>query len=119
MIKRFSIELPLNAEESFDLLRESGSEISSWKTNNLDRKNGFIQWKQSFWSLTGSTSILATVEQKKKNRTSVEVIIHKPMQVFDPARICEKVFNKLNKSVQKKLAQRTPGDHTTAGKENA
>ncbi|MGA7277715.1 MAG: hypothetical protein WBW79_07240 [Desulfocapsaceae bacterium] len=105
MIKRFYIELPLGAEESFDLLRQSGDQIHSWRTNNLDLKNGFIEWKQSFWSLTGTTAILATIEQKKPDRTKIEVIVHKPLQVFDPARICDRVFNKLNKALQNKLDQ--------------
>jgi hypothetical protein len=105
MIKRFYIELPLSAEESFELLRKSGDGIDSWRTNNLDLKSGFIEWKQSFWSLTGTTAILATTEQKKPDRTKVEVIVHKPLQVFDPARICDRVFNKLNKAVQQNLAR--------------
>jgi hypothetical protein len=33
------------------------------------------------------------------------VIVHKPLQVFDPARICDRVFNKLNKALQNKLDQ--------------
>lgn len=105
MIKRFHLELPLNAEKSFELLRQSGDEIDSWRTNNLDLKNGFIEWKQSFWSLTGTTAILATIKQTKPDRSKIEVIVHKPLQVFDPARICDRVFKKLNKKVQQKLDQ--------------
>ena len=42
--------------------------------------------------------------EESENETTVTVMIHKPMQVFDPIGICYRVFRKLEKAVQKNLA---------------
>jgi len=103
MKKKFNILIPRSVEESFNLLCKSGNDITSWKTNISDLKNGYIEWKQSFMSLTGTSIITATLEQIKENETSVEVIVHKPFQFFDPAKLCDRVFNKLDKTWRKNL----------------
>ena len=71
MKKKFNILIPRSVEESFNLLCKSGNDITSWKTNISDLKNGYIEWKQSFMSLTGTSIITATLEQIKENETSV------------------------------------------------
>jgi hypothetical protein len=106
MIKEFHIQIPLNFKESFTLLQQSGGQISGWGKNNVDSKHGYIEWKQSFWLLTGSTLISAQLKSKGENQTSVDVLVHKPMQVVDPFGICSKVFGKLDRSVRKNLANR-------------
>lgn len=105
MIKTFQIKIPLSFHESFELIRKSGDEIISWKTNHSDATNGYIDWKQSFWTLTGNTLIAAHLEQEKENETSVTVSVHKPLQVFDPVGICQRVFNKFLKSLESNLAR--------------
>lgn len=109
MIKTFQIKIPLSFHESFELIRISGEEIVSWKTNHSDETNGYIDWKQSFWTLTGNTLIAAHIEQENENETSVTVSVHKPLQVFDPVGICQRVFNKFLKSLESNLAR--SGNH--------
>lgn len=103
MIKKFQAEIPLSFEKSHELLVESGKTISSWKLNNSDPAHGYIEWKQSFWALTGTTSIIAILEKKGEDTTSVEVNVHKPMQVIDPIGILDKVYRKLETAWLKKL----------------
>jgi hypothetical protein len=103
MIKKFQSEIPLPFEKSHELLVESGKTISSWKLNNSDPNNGYIEWKQSFWALTGTTSIIAVLEKKDETTTSVVVNIHKPMQVVDPIGILNRVYRKLENAWMKKL----------------
>jgi len=103
MLKKFHIQIPLPLKESFDLLRKSGNTIPSWKTNKFDLKTGYIEWQQSFFSLTGTALITAVLEQKGEKETSVEIAIHKALQFIDPLKICDKVFNKLDKSWRKNL----------------
>jgi len=104
MIKTFQISVPLSFEECYELIYKSGEEIASWKTNSADAANGYIDWKQSFWSLTGNTLIAAQLERKQENKTSVTISVHKPLQIFDPIGICRRVFNKLLKSLERNLA---------------
>ena len=101
MKKKFHIRIPLSFKDSFELLCKSGDDITTWKTSSTDPENGYIMWKQSFMSLTGTATIIAKLEQTKEKETSVEVIVHKPLQFFDPIKISDKVFNKLDKAWQK------------------
>lgn len=103
MKKKFHIQLPLSFKESFNLLCKSGNDVRSWKTATADIENGYIEWKQSFISLTGTAVITATLKQTKEKETSVDVVVHKPFQFFDPIKICDKVFGKLDKAWQKIL----------------
>ena len=109
MLKRFTINLPLSREDSWDLVCKSGDEISSWQRRNFDAESGYIEWTQKFWSLTGTSGIIVTLEEVKPDETLVAVEIHKPMQLFDPARICYRVFRKLEKSCLKNLETFSPG----------
>ena len=77
--------------------------IPSWKLNNSDPSHGYLEWKQSFWALTGTTSIIAILEKKGDDTTSVVVNVHKPMQVIDPIGILDKVYRKLESAWLKKL----------------
>ncbi len=101
MIKKFHIQIPLPFKDSFNLLCKSGDDIMSWKTNRSDLKNGYIEWKQSFFSLTGTATIVAHLEQTGENETSVDVVVQKPLQFVDPIGICDRVFNKLDKAWKK------------------
>ena len=76
----------------------------SWKTNKSDIKNGYIEWKQSLFSLTGTATIIVQLEQTEEGgETSVDVVVQKPLQFIDPMKICDKVFNKLDKAWQKNI----------------
>ncbi len=103
MIRTFQIRIPLSFEESFELMRKSGADIISWRTNNSDPAGGYLDWKQSFWSLTGNTLIAARLERLKDSETIATVSVHKPLQIFDPAGICRRVFNKLLASLETNL----------------
>ena len=103
MIKKYHIKIPLTFEDSFNLLCKSGGNISTWKTSRTDSKEGFIEWKQSLFSLTGSATIIAQLKQTKKETTSVDIVVQKPVQFIDPLGICDKVFNKLDKAWRKTL----------------
>lgn len=101
MLKKFSIKIPLTIEESFELVKKSGEEIVSWGANNISEDDHYLEWKQSFWSLTGTSLISVMMEEKKKNQTDVTVMIHKPMQVLDPIGICYRIFRKLEKAIER------------------
>ena len=104
MLKKFTISLPLDIDNSFELVRKSGDEIVSWGANNVSPEDHYLEWKQSFWSLSGTTLISVTLEASGEKETTVTVMIHKPLQVFDPVGICYRVFRKLEKSIDKNLA---------------
>ena len=103
MIKKFHIQIPLSYEDSFNLLFKSGDNITNWKTSKSNLKEGFIEWKQSLFSLTGSATILAQLKQTEKRETSVDIAVQKPAQFIDPLGICDKVFNKLDKAWRETL----------------
>ena len=105
MIKEFSLSLPLDLEQSFALVRDSGDQIISWGAQKANPEDHYLEWKQSFWSLTGTALIAATLKAISENETRVTVLIHKPMQLFDPVGICYRVFTKLEKSIEKNLSQ--------------
>lgn len=109
MIKTFQIRIPLSFEESFELIRKSGADIISWRTTNSDPANGYIDWKQSFWSLTGNTLIAARLERRNDSETTATVSVHKPLQIFDPAGMCRRVFNKLLASLETNLSSSGTG----------
>ena len=101
MLKKFELKLPLPIDESFELVRDSGDEIVSWGANNISEEDHYLEWKQSFWSMTGTTLISVTLEPAGEKETKVIVIVHKPMQVIDPLRICYRIYRKLEKTIQK------------------
>lgn len=103
MLKKFNIQIPLPLKESFDLLCKSGTTIPNWKTNKSDLKTGYIEWQQSFFSLTGTALITAILKQTAEKETSVEIAVHKALQFIDPLKICDRVFDKLDKSLRKNL----------------
>jgi len=104
MIKTFTIKIPLPFEQSFELISKSGDDIISWGKGNSDEKSGYIDWKQSFWSLTGNTLIAVRLKRLQEDQTVATVTVHKPMQVIDPFGICAKVFNKLAKAMRNNIA---------------
>ena len=101
MIKKYHIQIPLSLQDSFDLLCKSGDDIKSWQTNESDFENGHIVWKQTFWSLAGKAIISAKIKKIKEKETSVVIAVHKPLQIWDPAKICDMVFRKLDRAWKK------------------
>ena len=71
MIKKFQAEIPLPFKKSHELIVASGNSISSWKMNNSDPNHGYIEWKQSFWAFTGTTSIIAILKKKDDETTLI------------------------------------------------
>lgn len=110
MLKKFTLTLPLDLDTSYELVRKCGDEIVSWGANNVSPENHYLEWKQSFWSLTGTSLISVTLEAVDDNETTVTVMIHKPLQLFDPLGICYRVFRKLEKSIDKNLSTLQQGD---------
>ena len=105
MLKKFTITLPLDIDTSYELVRKSGDEIVSWGANNVSPENHYLEWKQSFWSLSGTSLISVTLEAAADNETLATVMIHKPLQLFDPMGICYRVFRKLEKSIEKNFSR--------------
>ncbi len=105
MIKEFSLTLPLDLERSYQLVRTSGDQIISWGAHRVNPEEHYLEWKQSFWALTGSTLISVTLEPVSEDETKVTAIIHKPMQLIDPVGICYRVFRKLEKSIEKNISK--------------
>lgn len=103
MLKKFDLQLPLPVDESFELVRKSGDEIVSWGANNISEEDYYLEWKQSFWSFSGTTLISVTLKAAGEKATGVTVIVHKPMQVVDPLGICYRIYRKLEKAIQKNL----------------
>ena len=104
MFKKFSLQIPLDIDDSFELVKQSGEEVVSWGASSLSEKDYYLEWKQSFWSLTGTSLISVTMEQKNTELTEVTVMIHKPMQMVDPLNICYRVFRKLEKAIERNFA---------------
>jgi hypothetical protein len=103
MYKTFHITLPLSKKDSYELVCKSGDEIRSWQRQGFDAESGYVEWLQKFWSLTGTTGITVRLEEVSEQETSATVLIHKPMQIFDPVQICYRVFRKLERGCQKNL----------------
>ena len=103
MLRKFQAQIALSQEDSFSVLIKSGAEILSWKVSRSEPQNGYIEWKQSIWSLTGTAVISARLEQKEEKNTLVTVEIYKPFQICDPVGICNKIYNKLQKISQKNV----------------
>lgn len=101
MLKKFTIKIPLTIGDSYDLVKKSGDEIAGWGANNVSEEDHYLEWKQSFWAITGTTLISVSMEEKDKEQTDVTVMIHKPLQVIDPLNICYRVFRKLEKVVER------------------
>lgn len=112
MIREFQLEIPLPVEKTFKLLERSASGINSWKLNQADAEHYYLEWKQSFWALSGSASIIAVCEGRDRQRTGVRINVCKPIQVFDPFGICERIFKKLERALNEQLpAFQQEADH--------
>ena len=105
MLKEYQTKIPLPIEESYELFKETGAHILSWKLTSFDQKTGYIEWKQQFWALTGAAVVSVRLKRKGKENTRATVCVYKPMQIFDPVGICDKIFSKLDRAVQQKLAE--------------
>jgi hypothetical protein len=103
MIKKFHIQIPLSWQASFDLLRKSGDDITSWQSMGADFESGHLMWRQTLWSLTGKAEIKAMLIKIEAEETSAVVEVHKPLQIWDPAGICNRVFGKLDRAVKENL----------------
>lgn len=105
MLKKFTISLPLDIDQSYELVRKSGDQIVSWGAQRVSPEEYYLEWKQSFWALTGTTLISVTMEAVSEDETKVTAMIHKPMQLFDPVGLCYRVFSKLEKSINRNLSE--------------
>ena len=103
MRRVFQITIPLPKDTCFKLVSKSGSEIGNWRSTFTDKKNGLLEWKQGALTATGASTIQAILTEKGDNETAVEVNILKPFQLRDPARICDRIFRKLEKSCLRNL----------------
>ncbi len=103
MLKKFEFYIPFSLQDSFELLLKSGRDVRSWQTKKADVENGYLEWKQYFWTLSGSAAIAARLKQNGEDRTSVEISVIKPFQMFDPLRLCDKIFAKLDRALKKNL----------------
>ena len=103
MRKVFQITIPLSKEKCFKLVNKSGSEIGNWRSTFTDKKNGLLEWKQGALTTTGASTIQAILTAQGDNETSVEVNIIKPFQLWDPARLCDRIFRKLEKACLRNL----------------
>ncbi len=103
MLKQFELHIPHSLQDSFELLLKSGRDVRSWQTKKADLENGYLEWKQHFWSLTGGAAIAARLKETGDNRTSVEISVIKPFQVLDPLGLCDKIFAKLDRALEKNL----------------
>jgi hypothetical protein len=103
MIKKFHIIIPLSFKETFGLLSKSGDQILSWNQFKSDFDNGYIAWKQAFWSLTGHAAITASLTTTREKETSVVIEVHKPLQILDPVKLCDMVFRKFDRILKKNL----------------
>ncbi|PIE65195.1 MAG: hypothetical protein CSA26_05005 [Desulfobacterales bacterium] len=105
MLRTYQTKIPLPFDESYELVKEAAAHIHAWKLTSFDPKTSFIEWKQQFWSLTGSAVISARFKQKRNAYTRVTIAVYKPLQVVDPFRICDRIFSKLENAVEQKLAE--------------
>jgi hypothetical protein len=103
MRKPFEYKLPHTFTDSFELLLKSGNAIPNWKLLKSEIDVGLIEWKQSFWSGLGLSTI--TVEIKKINQelTLATIIICRPIQIWDPMKMCERVYKKLERKIAENL----------------
>lgn len=99
MLKKFECKIPLSLRESFETLIKCGNEISRWKLLNSDIEAGFLEWKQSFWSMLGLSKIKVELEEIGQKRTLATISIYRPAQLWDPGRMCERVFDRLDKRI--------------------
>ena len=102
MLRTFKLELALSCEDSFKIIRESGGEVAHWQLIDANPETGRIEWKQSFWTGYGIATIKVELADLENKGTLVTVSIHRPMQIWDPAKICERVFKKLERKIAEK-----------------
>ncbi len=103
MHKKFELELPLSYEESFKIIEESGQEVSEWSLEDSDPETGYVEWKQIFWSAYGFAKIKEELKEIEKQSSLAIISIYRPIQIWDPAKICDKVFKKLERNIVKKM----------------
>ncbi len=103
MKKYFELKLPRSYQDSFKIINESGQEVSGWSLVGADVETGFIEWKQIFWSGYGFAKIIAKLTEIDDQNTLATISVYRPIQVWDPAKICEKLFKKLEREILKKI----------------
>jgi len=103
MIKNFEYKISRNLQESFEIVRMSGSKIPGWKLVGADRKLGVIEWRQSFWSVLGYSKIRVYLKEPRENYTLLTIYIKRPLQIIDPAKMFQRVYKKLVNAIENKL----------------
>ncbi|MEE4243492.1 MAG: hypothetical protein V2I36_18680 [Desulfopila sp.] len=102
MKKQYTLHLDLPCQESFEIIEKSGNEIDNWKAIATDHEKGCIEWQQSFWSLGGFVKITAVLQEKDKQHTLVTISVFRPIQIWDPGRMCERIFRRLERKIIEK-----------------
>lgn len=104
MHKIFESKIPLSYQESFKIIQESGQEISDWVLVDSNAESGCIEWKQIFWSGLGFAKIKVELREIENLHTLATTYIFRPIQIWDPAKLCERVFKKLEERIIKNIA---------------
>jgi hypothetical protein len=98
--KSFKLDLPLPINETYLRLQDRCSKIDKWVLTYENKEEYVIKWSQSFLAATGWSKITANLIKSEQNETIVRVVIHRPLQLWDPAKMCERVFKKFQKAVE-------------------
>jgi ribosome-interacting GTPase 1 len=106
MIKNFEYKIPFDLKTSYEIILESGNKIPKWELVSADDKNAIIEWKQKLWSSLGLSRIKVYLTEPRSKNTLVTIYIYRPLQIFDPAKMCERVFKQLKKQLDATLEKR-------------
>jgi hypothetical protein len=102
MIKNFEYKIPFNLKRSFEIILKCGNEIPMWKLIRSDEQAGIVEWKQKFWSILGFSKIRVHLKEPRPSNTLVTISVYRPFQIIDPAKMCERVYKKLEVKLNKK-----------------
>ncbi len=103
MIKSFEYKIPHTLNESYKLVLESGNEIPQWKLISANERENIIEWRQKFWSGLGVSKIKVYLIEPRPKSTLATIYVNRPLQLIDPAKMCKRVFKKLEARINKKL----------------
>ncbi len=95
MIKNFEYKIPLELKKSYELILESGNELANWELVSSNEQAGIIEWKQKFWLGLAISRIKVYLKEPRPQNTLVTIYISPPLQIFDPANMCERIYKKL------------------------
>ncbi len=105
MIRKFEYKIPYDLQDSYRLVLESGNEIPQWKLISSNEKENVIEWKHKFWSGLGLSKIKVYLKEPRPKSTLATIYIYRPLQIIDPAKMCERVFGKLEEKLNEKTSK--------------